>query len=172
MRYVLAALVLLGSSATAQEQAPPPDQGPLADVYACADITADADRLTCYDNAVGRVREAQTQGQFVAVDRNQVQAMRRESFGFSLPNLANLLSSRGNGDEDVDRVELQVERVIAHGDGRSTFVMSDGQRWVQVDTRRSNVQAGDTVVVRRAALGSFMLLPERSRAALRVRREG
>lgn len=171
IRYLLPVfMVLCASAASAQTEPPRPE--PLVGVYACAATENDAERLACYDAAVGRMRQAETEGQFVAVDRQQVEAMRRESFGFALPNVANLFSRGGGGEEALDRLEFQVERVSARADGRHIFVMSDGQRWSQVEPRSaSNVRAGDTVTVRRAALGSYMLSPERGGAAHRVRRE-
>jgi hypothetical protein len=169
MRYALPLLVLLFAlPASANETNQPP--APVAEVYACAGIEEDAARLACYDGAVGRMRQAESQGQFVAVDREQVQVMRRESFGLSLPNIANLFS-RGD-DDQVTQLEFQIARVIPRPDGRHVFVMSDGQRWSQIEPRRtSNVRVGDTVTVRRAALGSFMLSSERGGGAHRVRRE-
>jgi len=171
MRYVTAALVILcAAPAAAQDQQTEPPQV-VAGVYACAGVSNDAERLACYDNAVGRMRQAESEGQFVAVDRERAEVLRRESFGFTLPSVANLFGGRG-GDEVLDRIELDVERVLTRADGRHIFVMADGQRWVQVEPRRtSNVRAGDSVIVRRASLGSFMLVSERGGAAHRVRRE-
>lgn len=173
MRYAITALVLLFAPAAAAQtdSGQPPRPESLEGVYACAEVSDDAQRLACYDAAVGRMRQAESEGQFVAVDRGQVQTMRRESFGLTLPAITNLF---GGGDNDaLDSIELQVERVLPRSDGRHVFVMSDGQRWTQVEPRRaSNVRAGDTVTVRRAALGSYMLVGERGGLAHRVRREG
>jgi hypothetical protein len=174
MRHVwtaLMVLILCAGPAAAQTEQDQPTPEALSGVYACAGIQTDAERLACYDAAVGRMRQAETEGQFVAVERAQVETMRRESFGFSLPSVGNLFGGRG-GDE-LTRVELEIARVIGLADGRHIFVMTDGQRWVQIEPRRtSNVRPGDTVTVRRAALGSFMLVSERGGAAHRVRREG
>lgn len=173
MRYALTALLILfASPAAAQsDSAQPPRPEALAGVYACAEIQDDAQRLACYDASVGRMRQAETEGQFVAVDRQQAESMRRESFGFSLPSITNVFRGGGDG-EELDRVELQVDRILTRADGRRIFVMADGQRWVQVLAERaSNVRAGDRVTVRRAALGSFMLVSERGGSAHRVRRE-
>lgn len=173
MRYVMAALVILCSASTTAHAQDQQAQSPeaLAGVYACAGLADDAERLACYDAAVGRMRQAETEGQFVAVDRQQAESMRRESFGFSLPSITNVFRG-GDGGGELDRVELQVDRILTRSDGRHIFVMADGQRWVQIEPRRtSNVRSGDTVTVRRAALGSFMLVSERGGAAHRVRRE-
>jgi hypothetical protein len=167
---VIVVLILAAAPAAAQTEPDQPTPEALSGVYACAGIQTDAERLACYDAAVGRMRQAETEGQFVAVERAHVETMRRESFGFSLPSVGNLF---GRGDDEINRVELEIARVIGQADGRHVFVMSDGQRWVQIEPRRTgNVRPGDTVTIRRAALGSFMLVSERGGAAHRVRREG
>ena len=172
---VAATMVAWTGAATAQTATTsPPTAEALTALYACAEISEDAARLACYDDAAGRVRRAQTEGSLVAVDRAQVQEMQRESFGFSLPSIANLLPQRADGQSDEpESVELQVTEVIAHGNGNHTFVMADGQRWTQVEGQRAtNVRAGDTIRIRRAAMGSFLLQPSRGGAAHRVRRVG
>ncbi len=146
----------------------------LANVYRCAEEQADAARLACYDAAVGRLQQAQNEGQLVAVDRQQVANIERESFGFRLPSFASMIPRIGDddGDPGLDEIQLTVERVSARAHGRYAFVMTDGQVWTQVQAQRPyNVRAGDTVTIRRAALGSYMLAPSRSGAAHRVRRE-
>jgi hypothetical protein len=164
-----ALVFFLGASvAAAQTAAPTPEV--LDRVYQCASVTDDAQRLACYDGAIARLRTAESQGEIVAVDRQRAETVQRESFGFHLPNLASLLPSAG--DEDLERIETQVERVSSAGQGRYRFVLANGQNWAQAETRSvHNVRAGDTVTIRRAALGSYMLVSERGGAAHRVRRE-
>ncbi len=172
MRFLAVTLLIAGAEAASAQPAPTPEA--LANVYACAQTQADAARLACYDEAVGRLRQAETQGQIVAVDRAQVASIERESFGFTLPSLASLIPRFGGGEAQAgpDGIEMEVARIIERPTGRLSFVMADGQIWTQVEAQRArNVRAGDTVTVRRAALGSFVLLPPSGAAAQRVRRE-
>jgi hypothetical protein len=169
---VAASLTLLAPPALAQQAGSEPQQ--LTDVYACADIAGDAERLACFDGAVVRLREAQTAGSLVAVDRTQVATLERESFGFSLPSLSNLLPFAGNNGSaaELGEVTLTVDSVRVRGDGRAVFTMSDGQVWSQVSAQAArNIRAGDEVHIRRAAMGSFMLLGSRGGAGHRVHRE-
>jgi hypothetical protein len=158
------------AAASAQERVAPPEA--LADVYACAATADDAARLACYDAAVGRLRTAEQEGRVVAVDREQVATLERESFGFSLPSLDSLLPRRANAaaPEAIERVELIIARIVRRADGRHHIVMANGQTWAQIEPQSaSNLEVGDTITIRRATLGSFMLSPQRG-AAHRVRR--
>ncbi len=171
MRFLAVILVLLCAQAVSAQTAAPPTPEALASVYRCAEVQEDAARLACYDEAVGRLRQAETEGQIVALDRARVATLRRESFGFSLPNFARMIPNLGARADEVERVEMQVDRIFGHADGRHSFVMTNGQTWTQVVSESaSNVRPGDTVTIRQAALGSFMMSPQRG-AAHRVRRE-
>lgn len=174
--FLCAAAVVAVWAGVARAQTPPETPESLRQVYACADISEDAARLACFDQSIGRLRAAESAGQVVAVDRTQMQSIERDAFGFSLPSIANILTRRGNDDANsesaaVERIEMEVARVSSRLDGRHSFVMTNGQVWTQVQPdSASNVRPGDSIAIRRAALGSYMLSPERG-AAHRVRRE-
>ncbi len=173
---VAGAVGLAVSPAWAQSNAAPSTPRALSDVYACSALADDAQRLACFDTAVGRLRQEESAGQVVAVDREQVATLERESFGFSLPSLDRFIPSLGGGDNAqraaIERVEAEVARISMNANGRASFHMTDGQIWTQVETQRTNnVRVGDTITIRRAALGSFMLSPSRGGPGHRVRRE-
>jgi len=186
MRHLLIAVfaAFAASVAPAAAQAPAPEATPeaLSRVYACASLQDAAERLACYDTAVGALRSADEAGSFVSVDRDQVQELEREAFGFSLPSLPRLFGGGDREDADtadqetaalsVDEVQMVVARIGARGDGRVVFIMDNGQRWVQVQSERvRNLREGDSVTVRRASLGSFFLAPTDGGGGYRVRRE-
>ncbi|MBC7769418.1 MAG: hypothetical protein H7124_11585 [Phycisphaerales bacterium] len=175
MRIVIASLCFVAfaaGSAAAQDRAPasPPV---LDQVYACANVADETQRLACYDGAVGRLREAQTSGNLVAVDRQQAQEIEREAFGFSLPSLPRIFGNRGNEAPGAEVLEmaLVIDRVVSRRNGPSTFYMTNGQAWTQIDNEVArNVRAGGEVTIRRAALGSFLMSVRAGGPALRVRR--
>lgn len=176
MRAVLASLcfIVCAGAAAAQTPSAAPNAPPeaLNQVYSCANITDDAQRLACYDQAVGRLRQAQTSGDLVAVDRHQAETINREAFGFSLPSLPHLFS-RGDGQAigAVEEVELEVARVQQRGDGSAVFTMTNGQVWQQIDNENGrNVRVGGHVRVRSASMGSFLMHVDAGGPALRVRR--
>jgi hypothetical protein len=173
MRLLVAVLFVgLAAPAAAQpaEQVPTPEA--LTSVYQCAAVQDATQRLACYDAAVGRLREAETEGRIVAVDREQVETLERESFGFSIPSLASLIPRLGRqgGEPSIERIETQVERIFG-GVARYSFVLANGQTWTQVDPQDvRNVRPGDPVTIRRGALGSYFMTTPRGGAAHRVRR--
>ena len=196
MRIVLASLCIAALAAgAASAQEPPATPGVLDQVYACADIADETRRLACYDGAVGRLREAQTTGNLVAVDRAQAADIDRDAFGFSLPSLGRLFGGGGGGSssesasasagaaappapsarppafERVDAMQLEIARVVMRRDGTASFTMTNGQVWSQIDNESPrNARAGGQVTVRRASMGSYLMSVEAGGPALRVRR--
>lgn len=218
----IAALALtlpLTSAAFAQSTALDP-------VYACASIDDSDARLACYDNAVGRLQQAEATGEIRTISRSEVEAVERDAFGFNLPNLSNLVdifSGSGKSDKPAKRdaltapvirtepeakadeettrsvevtpravpqrpapppVEIEEVRQIVHGlrkteefgvSDRVRFYLDNGQVWDQLGTRRVRIpkeRSGqkNTVEIRKAALGSYLLRINGEGAAVRVRR--
>ena len=171
MRIVLAALAFIAIAVpvAAQQQTPPAaNPGVLDQVYSCRGISDEAQRLACYDGAVGRLQEAQNTGNLVAVDRGQAQEMDRDAFGFSLPSLSRIFgggNSGGGGSssasttpqfERIEEIQMTVESVTHRRNMPSTFRMTNGQVWVQIDSEVArNVRQGGTVTVRRANAGQL-----------------
>ena len=182
MRIILASLAFIAfaSPAVAQSEAPA-SPNVLNQVYACRDIADEAQRLACYDGAVGRLQEAQNSGGLVAVDRQQAQQMDRESFGFHLPSLSSIFGG-GGGDstqsaasapqfERVDNIPMEIASVTHRRNAPSTFTMTNGQVWVQIDDEVArNVRQGGRVTIRRATLSSYLMSVEAGGPAIRVRR--
>lgn len=163
-------LLVLATPAVAQEAVQRP--AVLDQVYACASVAAEAERLACYDAAVGRLREAQTSGSLVAVDRAQAEEIERDAFGFSLPSLPRLFGNRDAvAAAPVNENRLEIARVVRRQNLPATFTMTNGQVWTQIGTESTrNVREGGAVTIRRAALGSFMMSVEAGGHAVRVRR--
>ena len=171
MRFVVLGVCLAAFAGAAAAQTAPPAPPVLDQVYACAQVSGETERLSCYDAAVGRLRQAQQSGDIVAVDREQAATIRRESFGFSLPSLPRMFGET-EADEANASMQASVERISANGEGRGVFRLSNGQTWVQIDSARvRGIREGTNVTVRNAALGSFMMVPDGVNASVRVRRQ-
>lgn len=178
--FVAAASALLfASPAAAQTPPSPPTAGVVDQVLNCASVTADAERLACYDAAVGRMRTAQQSGDLAVIDRAGAAVVQRESFGFSLPNLARILPfGRGDGDRpsaEPERIAEQtfvLARISQRTSTQRVFFTENGQTWVQIDQENTRlIRQGDTVTIRRGAVGSYLLIGARGGPAIRVRRE-
>lgn len=127
--------------------------------HACASEAQAAARLACYDKAFPPppdVIEAATE---------QAQA----DFGLSQPR--DTLRNPGQTVEQADpqRIESRVTKVD-HYNGQRVFSLENGQVWTQAESRSSgHVQDGDVVQVRKALMGTYMLIMPNG-VALRVRR--
>jgi len=177
-RYLVAAFLsacLFASSATAaasQSVAQLPDTRPqtLDRLLSCRLLASDAARLSCYDAAVSAFEVAQQQGEVVVVDRAQVSEARRQLFGFALPRVT--LFEQDGRTAPVDAIETTLVRATQTGEGRWVFTLEDESVWRQIDSERVNFRnrPGAAVRVRTAALGSYLMTIEGSRA-VRVRRQ-
>lgn len=172
MRSLILCLALFAAAApaAAQQQQDPATPPAVQQVYACAAIADDAARLACYDSAVGRMQEAQTRGDLVAVDRVQAEEIGRDSFGLQIPSVTRILGMGEDG--GVQEVTLQVAEVRVRLDGKAVITMTNGQRWEQIDGEAPRrLRVGDEVTVRRASFGSYMMSLPNGGRALRVRRQ-
>lgn len=187
-----ACAVLVGGSAVlAQTAAPAAPASPLDPLYACTGITDPTERLACFDRTVAELRGREARQDVVAMDRQQVEQVQRESFGFNLPSLPNLFGGRAQTPEQAaSRQEREARRAeerareealnvqtmtvtqVRVSGGRTTLTMDNQQVWQFVDageitpSRRVPFQ----VTIRRATLGSFLMSVEGSNRGYRVRR--
>jgi len=167
----LAVILLLATAgpswpSQAQTVEPQARSAALDRLLACRVMTTAADRLACFDAAAAALDGAARSGEVVVVDRGQIDATRRQLFGFDL-RMPILLQ---RGEADLEGVETTLVRTTGEGSAR-VMHLADGSRWRQVDIRAGQVtgRAGDAVRIRRAALGSYLMTVGGHRG-LRVRR--
>ena len=74
--------------------------------------------------------------------------------------------------EAVEAAELSSKVVKIEKDARKRMILhlANGQEWLQLEVEYFYVKPGDTAVIRRAALGSFLLGTDRVSKKIRVRR--
>jgi hypothetical protein len=178
---LLCALTGLAGVAFAQSsplQAP----SPLSPIYACAEKTDPVERLACFDAAVATIRGAEARSEIVTFDKQRVETVRREAFGFNMPSLPRLgLPSFGKKDgagnplqaanEPIEEQVFAVARVSTSGD-RATIYLENGQVWRLVETGELNAprRTPYNVIIRSASMGSFILSVEGRNKGYRVRR--
>ncbi len=168
---VFAAILMSGLSGTASADPAARDRSGVADaVLRCRTIAGDAERLKCFDAAAGALNGAIAARQVVVVDRAKVEAERRARFGERrrVAELPTLQDADGNRLDTLTGTLAQAART---GDGNWSFTLADGSRWLQTDGQAFAVapRAGEAVVVKRAALGSYKLTVGRQ-PGVRVRR--
>lgn len=143
----------------------------LQSVADCRKVSNDTARLACYDKAAASLDEAEAKGQVVVIDREQVKAVRRQSFGLTLP--AFTLFNRGAAKEDqLDRITVELEKAYQEAGRHWIMISTEGVVWAQTDDEPINNEPhkGSTVAIRKAALGSFFCNVDGQRAVRCERR--
>jgi len=165
-RSTAARAALVGMAAVAAALASPlaADKGERAapEVYAklleCRSITDDAQRLACFDRSVSALAEAEAAKDVRIVSREDVKRTRRSLFGF----VASGFGLFGDdGEDEIEQEEIKeitaTITAVSGGTGGYVFRLDDGSVWAQNDnTFLNRPAAGKTIVIRRAALGSYM----------------
>jgi hypothetical protein len=169
---LISGLAALAAASTLSIQAAPVQERPetLARLMACRGIADNTARLACFDTAAGALDTAERQGDVVVIDRAGVAETRRQLFGFEMPSLPRLFGPEGA--VEIDSIDSTLQGASLVGEGRWVFRLADGSVWRQIDSERVRFRnsPGQAVQVRKAALGSFLLTVDGSRA-VRVRRQ-
>jgi hypothetical protein len=172
MRYLFIAILavsgLPGAAAAQKKPAEVPVPPVFNRVVACSAIADSAQRLACYDKEVPAMATAQRSGDLVAMDKAQVRKTRRSLFGLALPDLGIF---GDDSDDAVASIETKIKSLRTDPRGRYIFDLVEGGRWEALESRTFIVDPapGQTIKIRRAALGSY-LANVNNQIAIRVRR--
>lgn len=154
-----APVLLIGAPALAAEKdsetmAPP---AIYTDLIACKSIADASQRLACFDAKVAALETAQASNEVIIADREQVREARRSVFGLSLPRIK-LFDGNAEKGDNVDEIEATITSVSPMRSGKWLFKLEDGALWQQTEARatRTPPKEGDSVLIKRGALGSFM----------------
>ena len=168
----LPAAVLAAPPRNAQER-----PAALEAMLRCRTLTDEHARLLCFDREVAAFEAAAAARDVVIIDRKQVRETRRSLFGLRLPRLAIFGGGGGSSNADRDDEELdQLEGVVASAlqtaDNRWVIRLQDGATWRQIDdqTLGRRPRAGSKVLIKRAAMGSYMMRLD-GQPGVRARRE-
>ncbi|MXO74905.1 hypothetical protein GRI40_06680 [Altererythrobacter aerius] len=149
------AMALLASSASAQDAGASTDH--LAALRACQGQQDPAARLACYDAAVPVVVAATDKGELRIVDQAEIKRTRRGLFGFALPDLGIF----GGDDDapDMEMLETTITGVRYTQSDTFLFKTKEGATWqvANAPARLAEAKAGDTVVLKKASLGSYFI---------------
>lgn len=119
---------------------------PQEPAHPCASHALPAERLACYDRAFPP-----------RIDTGAVAAQAERDFGLSRERQRAKLPEALRP-ADPDRIRARVAALRPAGNGQRLLTLDNGQAWLLVEnSSRGRFDPGDEVVVRKAALGSFML---------------
>ncbi|MCI4645857.1 MAG: hypothetical protein MRY64_13840, partial [Hyphomonadaceae bacterium] len=105
------------------------------------------------------------------VTREQVENVQRDTFGFSMPSLPSIAMPRLGGESEdgqIDEITYAITDVDRDAYGKVIVTLENGQVWRQTDSGRTP-RNPEAALIKRAALGSYMMKLDGSRA-IRVRR--
>ena len=168
--FFVLALANFVPSAHAQTRATGDRPESYSAVTRCRTIPDDAARLACFDDAVAKLDTAIDRRDVVVVDREHIRQTKKTLFGLSMPEL-NLF---GGGGKDLDEISA-IDGVIggARMDENNAWIvqLEGGATWRQIDSRPLALapRRGSKVVIRKAALGSYMMRID-GQPGIRVRR--
>ena len=174
MRFTVGAAVMLvaGAVSTAGAAQKPASNALVDAVAACQSQQDDQARLRCYDQAAAALTQATQSGTIVVVDREDVRKTRRSLFGFSLPKLP-FFSGDDSAKDQQDEITATVASASALGYGKYRVRIEDGAIWETTEgwpTLREP-RRGDTVVIKRGSLGSYLMKIDGQRG-LKAKRVG
>jgi hypothetical protein len=124
--------------------------------HPCAEVRDDAQRLACYDQAFGK-------------HANPDAAKPEGQFGFTEQEVAR---NTGQSAEPATptSVTATVKSLDHRRDGKFVVTLDNAQVWSQSEfNSQADVEIGDTITVRRGALGSYLLVTKAG-IGTRVRR--
>lgn len=162
---------LLVTSGAAQADGNDKRDKPLPEVFAkvldCRKLENPEARLTCFDNSVAALETANDQKAVIVMSEETVQEARRGLFGLTLPRLGLF----GDSDEDQSLKELTTTITsVRGGDGAWVLTLADGAVWQQTDGAYLRApKSGESITIRKAALGSYMAKVEGGRG-FRIKR--
>lgn len=145
------ALLCITGTATAQDAEAPEVYKKVVECRSIADDTA---RLACFDASVQAMDEATENEDLVVMSRTDIKQAKRGLFGLSLPRIKLF-----GGDDDEEEIKLIEAKITSFSRSRKGWVVTldDGAVWEQSDNVYvSRPKVGEAIVIKKAALGSFM----------------
>ncbi|WP_293646889.1 hypothetical protein [Thiolapillus sp.] len=118
----------------------------------CRSISNDSERLACYDRYA------------LALDKETAPPTTEEQkAAFGLPQKSPA--------ENLHDISSRISKVETASRGKRILILENGQTWRQVgSSSQPRLAAGDTIVIEKGALGSFVLKKQGSNRSLRVKR--
>lgn len=131
-----------------------------SELEACRSIASDRARLACYDALADSTPPP---GDALA-------AISGESlFGRDAARTSTALQEQ-TGIKPPQMLDTEITSVETRADGKLLFTLQNGQRWEQIDGRPLPLAPGDSIRIRKAAFGSWLLYKQSGGRSIRVRR--
>lgn len=144
--WVIALLTGSASAAAADESA---DQ-----LRACVSEPDDGRRLDCYDRAMGRQTAPMPTGQSAKPPETPPLSA-EDRFGLNAEQARR--KQNAEQEPELERVVSTVTKLAQRPQGELVMTLANGQVWAQKQALSFEVDIGDAVTIKAAALGSFIM---------------
>jgi len=129
--------------------------------HPCAQVRDNTERLACYDQAFGHAADS--------VAAAATAAAPNEQFGFTEKELARNIGQSAPS-AAPESVTAAITSLVRRHDGKFVVTLDNAQVWAQSEfNSQADVEIGDSVTVRRGALGSYLLVTK-AKIGTRVKR--
>ncbi len=148
------ALGLIASSAWGRA---PEQSSPLIDgILQCAADKDPIARLACYDRTAAALAAANSKGDVVVVDREDVRKTRRALFGFSAVHIPFFKGDRSLEEVPAELV-TKIKSVKSDGYDKFYLTLADGGTWKTTEPARFDPRPGDPIKIKHTMFGAFMI---------------
>ena len=149
------ALLLGGPALAADDKGGRPSDRALAPLVACRPIPDARARAACYDAALDKLQQSVAERSVVVMDREQVKA----GFGFGgAKPLARSPAAKAMP-EQVNEIDSTIAAVVNYGYDNWGIRLATGALWRTTDSALPfPPKVGQTVKVKRASLGGYVML--------------
>ena len=169
MKKLLLSLLVLAQPALTADEA----------LTECRQIDEVAERVVCYDKFVDSHFPTDS-SDTDSSDRVEIATPPEITKSNAVPDAQSLF---GTSDAEAKRlVETslaieQIDQIIAivtdvrkSATKKLTVTLDNGQNWRQLDSQRLRLKSGETVIVRKASLGSYLMEKQSGSRSIRVKR--
>lgn len=126
----------------------------------CRGISSDGERLACYDAITDSTPSPREPADGISAeslfgrDTAQTSAVLQQQTGITPP----------------ETLDAEIASVATRVDGKLLIALQNHQRWEQIDGRPLRLKPGDSIRIRKAAFGSWLLYKQSGGRSIRVRR--
>ncbi|MEI5639933.1 MULTISPECIES: hypothetical protein [unclassified Pseudoalteromonas] len=145
-------------------------------LQACAMVENDLKRLMCYDNVMANKPASQGNQKMAKQPGKPAHAMNKAQSNNKPEKSASITSEFGlehkieAESRKIDEISAKLVKVERSARKRAFFTLDNGQVWKQVSAESFFADPGDTLVIKRASFGSFLMKKEGSNRSTRVKR--
>ena len=164
MKKLLLSLVFLAQPALTAEEA----------LTKCRQIEDIAERVVCYDNIVDSLFPMDSSDNVETITspespKSSAVPDAQSLFGASDAE-ANRIIEESLDIEQIDQIVAVVTDAQQSATKKLTVTLDNGQIWRQLDNQSLRLKSGETVIIRKASLGSFFMEKESGSRRIRVKR--